>query len=168
MTAAAPAWRPMTAGDLAAVSRIAAIVHPLFPEDDAVFRERLALHPAGCLVLEDAAGPAGYAVSHPWRAADFPPLDTLLGAIPDDSSAFYIHDVAILPDARGSGAAGAVARRLVAHATGLGLTALSLVAVNGSAPFWALHGFADATDAALAARLGAYGADARFMTRRAG
>lgn len=158
----------MTAGDLAAVGRIAAVVHPLFPEDDAVFAERLALAPAGCLVLEDAAGPAGYAIGHPWRARDFPPLDTLLGALPADAEAFYIHDVAILPEARGSGAAGAVARRLIAHAAALGLGELSLVAVNGSAPFWARHGFADATDAGLRARLGGYGADALFMVRPAG
>lgn len=157
----------MTAGDLAAVGGIAARVHPLFPEEDAVFAERLALHPAGCLVLEDAAGPAGYAVSHPWHAADFPPLDTLIGAIPPGAGAYYIHDVAILPEARGSGAAGTVARHLIAHAGRLGLPCLSLVAVNGSAPFWARHGFTDATDEALAARLGGYGADARFMTRPA-
>jgi GNAT superfamily N-acetyltransferase len=166
---AAPArWRPMTAGDLGAVSRIAAAVHPLFPEEDAVFAERLALAPAGCLVLEAPAGPVGYAIGHPWLRRDFPPLDTLIGALPAEAGAFYIHDVALLPQARGTGAAGAVARRLIGLAADLGLGELSLVAVNGSAPFWSRQGFADATDAGLRARLGGYGADALFMSRPTG
>ncbi len=47
-----PLWRAMTPGDLPAVLAIADVVHPDYPEDAAIFAERLALYPAGCRVLE--------------------------------------------------------------------------------------------------------------------
>jgi len=41
----------MTEADLPAALAIAEVVHPNYPEDPAVFTERLALYPRGCLVL---------------------------------------------------------------------------------------------------------------------
>ena len=41
-------WRPMTTTDTASVSAIADRVHASYPEDDAVFLERLRLYPEGC------------------------------------------------------------------------------------------------------------------------
>ncbi|KAA2236492.1 GNAT family N-acetyltransferase [Salinarimonas soli] len=128
----------MTPADLPAVSRIAVAVHPRHPEGDAVFAERLALWPRGCLVL--GAGIRGYALSHPWGLHP-PPLDTLLGALPARPEVYYIHDVALMPEARGGGAGSAAVARLAAVADAMGLP-LALVAVPGSAPFWARQGFA--------------------------
>ena len=95
----------MTAADLPAVNAIAAQVHVAYPEDAAVFAERLTLHPAGCCVLDGGTGVAGYVISHPWRIAEPPALDTLLGALPAPASTYYIHDIALLPAARRGGAA---------------------------------------------------------------
>ncbi|NEW95116.1 GNAT family N-acetyltransferase, partial [Rhodopseudomonas sp. BR0M22] len=50
MMAKTATWRGMTPADLPAVDAIAAVVHAAYPEDAAVFAERLALHPDGCLV----------------------------------------------------------------------------------------------------------------------
>ena len=47
-------WRPMRAANLAAVERIAEIVHPAYPESEEVPAERLTLFPAGCLIAEGA------------------------------------------------------------------------------------------------------------------
>ena len=158
-------WRAMTPMDLPAVLAIADAVHPDFPEDAAIFAERLALHPAGCRVLDRDGAILAYVLSHPWAAESCPPLNRLLGALPDPAGSYYIHDLALLPAARGSGAAPAIVAALAEHAAGLGLASMGLVAVNGSASFWRRQGFAEAEVPALSSKLASYGPDARFMLR---
>jgi GNAT superfamily N-acetyltransferase len=156
----------MVPADLPAVMRIAAVVHPNYPEDEAVFAERLALAPAGCLVLAGAAGElAGYIVSHPWPRGDIPALNALLGAIPASTRDWYLHDLALLPAARGGGRAAGGVSRIVSAAAGQGCDAIALVAVNGSSGFWERQGFRPAHDPALAGKLASYDDAARYMMR---
>jgi GNAT superfamily N-acetyltransferase len=157
-------WRRMTPADATAVDAIAALVHPAFPEDEAVFAERLVLHPAGCRLLTVSGQPAGYALSHPWRRGSVPALNALLGSIPADADTYYVHDLALLPAARGSGAAPTLVGDLKQHAMALGLGSLSLVAVNNSAGFWLRQGFVETPAGDAAGKLQSYGADARMMT----
>ena len=160
----APRWRPLTTADLPAVNAIAAAVHVDYPEDAAVFAERLALHPQGCHVLAEAdgAGIAGYIISHPWHLAEPPALNTLLGAVPSPATTYYIHDIALLPVARGGGATAAILAPLMRHAATIA-DSVSLVAVGGTVPFWQRHGFIARRDRALAGKLATYGADAGYM-----
>ncbi|WP_245431183.1 GNAT family N-acetyltransferase [Rhodoplanes roseus] len=155
----------MAEADLASVLAVAAEVHPDYPEDRAVFAERLRLVPAGCRVLDGAAGLAGYVVSHPWSGGP-PALDSLLGALPDTPETWYLHDLALLSGARGSGAGAAIVAHLAAQARAAGFTTMSLVAVGGSTGFWGRQGFSVVADPALAEKLASYGATARFMVRR--
>lgn len=159
------AWRAMTARDLDDVSRIAAAVHPGFPEDDAVLDERRMLWPDGCRVLTRDGVAAGYVLSHPWVYPSCPPLNARLGALPDTADTFYIHDLALLPSARGSGAAGAIVDQLRTSAQDAGFSCLSLVAVNKSGGFWRRQGFEVVDAPGLAAKLSSYGADARLMAQ---
>jgi len=175
MAAAEPGdwtWRAMTAGDLAAVMAIAAEVHPDYPEDAAVFAERLGLYPQGCMVLEtrQAAGarPGGYLISHPWTLAAPPALNSLLGALPPFPVLYYLHDLALAPAARGTGAARAAVARAVAMAEQGGLDRLGLVAVNGAEAFWRRCGFTPSADGALQAAARKYDAAATYMTRDVG
>lgn len=161
-------WRPMRPGDIAAATAIAAEVHTAFHEDDAVYIERLALYPAGCRLLEREGAAVGYCLSHPWTAGSLPALNTLLGALPAAPSTYYIHDVALLPAARGSGAAGTVVAALTAHAADNGFSNLSLVAVNGSEGFWRRQGFHVVDAPELGAKLASYEAAARLMARPLG
>lgn len=158
-------WRPMTAIDLPAVLAVAAVVHPGYPEDEAVFAERLRLFPDGCRVLAGNDGLRGYVVSHPWHRAAPPALNSLLGGLPAQAGSFYIHDLALLPAARGSGAGRAVTERLVQIAAKEGLPCLSLVAIDGSSGFWRHQGFRELHDPALAAKLASYDDAARYMER---
>jgi ribosomal protein S18 acetylase RimI-like enzyme len=158
-------WRPLQPPDLDAVVAIAAQVHPRFPEDRAVFADKLRLHPAGALLLESGGIPAGYCFAHPWHGTQAPALDTVLGVLPRDADALYLHDLALLPTARGTGAGSAAVDILLAQAASLGLDRVCLVAVNGSVPYWSRHGFVAQDGSALAARLASYGADARWMVR---
>jgi ribosomal protein S18 acetylase RimI-like enzyme len=102
---------------------------------------------------------AGYLIAYPWPLGAIPPLNSLLGSLPEDAGALYLHDLALLPEARGGGHARAVLDLLFAHALG---TPIALVSVNGSTGFWGGHGFV----AQESARLASYGPDARYMVRR--
>jgi len=155
----------MLASDIGDVIAIAAIVHPGYPEDDAVLAERLMLYRAGCFVLTQNGQVSGYVLSHPWIYGDPPQLNVLLQTLPADADSYYLHDIALLPQAQGQGAAGAIAARLRDHAQAEGFANLSLCAVNGSVAFWQGQGFAAATVPGLDARLKSYGADVQFMAR---
>ena len=159
-------WRPMRATDIGDVIAIAAIVHPGYPEDDDVLEERLALYPDGCFILEMDGMAVGYLLSHPWIFGDPPKLNSMLRALPETPTTYYLHDIALLPVAQGQGAAGKIAERLAAHARGTGFSNISLCAVNGSAPFWQRQGFALAEVAGLDAKLASYGSDVRFMEKQ--
>ena len=159
-------WRPLRAEELAAVCAIADRVHVDYPEEDTVFLERRHLYPDGCALLELNGAPAGYAVTHPWHYGQPPALNVLLGALPEAPTTYYIHDIALLPETRGSGAGSAIAEAVLAHARAAGFDNVSLVAVNGSVPFWSRFGFAVVSDPALDAKLKSYDDDARFMVCR--
>lgn len=131
----------MRAEDLAAVSAISDAVHGRYTEPVAVYAERLELDPAGCLVLEAAGDVIGYLIAHPWHRDDPPRLGALLGAIPADSGTYYLHDIALLPAARGTGAGKAALALVVARARALGLTDVTLTAVGGADRFWFAQGF---------------------------
>ncbi|MDF1586785.1 GNAT family N-acetyltransferase [Marinimicrococcus flavescens] len=159
-------WRAMRTEDLAAVEQIALIVHPDYPEDIAIPRERLALFPQGCRVARDEAGAIiGYAVAHPGLLGAPPPLDSLLGALPAAPDCLYLHDVALLPAARGAGLGAALVAELHEVAAGHRLPLLALVAVGNAAPYWQRQGFAlRHPEPALAAKLASYGDGAAYMT----
>lgn len=159
------AWRAMTGYDPAKVFAIANRVHPGFFEAEAVLAERQALYPHGCYVLEVGEEAAGYVLSHPWPRGEAPALNRLLGALPEAADSYYLHDLALLPLARGIGAAGMIVAALEKHARARGFAGMSLVAVNGSAGFWSRHGFVPEAGAALADKLAGYGADAQFMRK---
>ncbi len=158
-------WRPALANDLPALFAIAERVHPDFPEDFEIFEERLQLCPDGLWTLDSGEGPIGYLISHPWIARSAPPLGHRLGALPDHSDIWYVHDLALLSDARGTGAAKAIIERVASQAAQAGYPSLSLVAVNQSVPFWSRNGFSLEDVPELAKALASYGAAARFMVR---
>ena len=160
-------WRPLTQADLPAVIEIARQVHPDFPEDDAVFAERLALYPDGTQFLEIDGLASGYLLSHPWRYMQVPPLNALLGSLPADADTYYVHDLALMPKARGTGAAAAIVGSILRHGRARGLPTTSLVAVNGSVPFWHKHGFRAIKAPALEDTLNSYEDSARFMVKPA-
>ncbi|MDB5366732.1 MAG: uncharacterized protein JWM77_2659 [Rhodospirillales bacterium] len=151
-------WRPLQHGDLAQLDAIARRVHAEFPEDLPVLAEKLALYPAGCFALASDAELAGYLLSHPWRGV--PKLNTQLGAIPPDADAYYIHDLALLPEARGMRAGARIVERLVEQKSREGFTRMALVSVSGSVPFWMQLGFTVAAN-----QVAGYGDDARYMVR---
>lgn len=157
------AWRPMLAADIAHAHALSEVIHPGYPEERAVFAERQRLYPAGCFVLAAADGLQGYALSHPHAKDRVPALNSLLGALPARCDTYYLHDIALLPTARGGGAGEAIVSILKDHARTAGFDTLSLVAVNDSRPFWERHGFAPREVGALADKLASYGRGTVYM-----
>ncbi|ACI50915.1 GCN5-related N-acetyltransferase [Gluconacetobacter diazotrophicus PA1 5] len=158
-------WRAMCADDLPAVMDLAARIHPDYPEGEAVFAERLALCPAGCLVLPGAEGLVGYVLSHPWRVDGPPALDSALGALPAVPDCWYLHDIALLPPARGQGAAAAALALIGTRAAQAGLGRIALIATGQAAAYWRRAGFTplDQPDAATVLR--SYDPRAQLMAR---
>lgn len=155
----------MMPADLPAVVQIAACVHLDYPEGEHVFAERLALFPEGCRMLLDGDRARGYLVSHPWTRKAPPALDTLLGKLAEPADTYYIHDLALMPQARGRGLAVEAVTLAVTIARARGLATLSLVAVGDSIEFWRRQGFALVRDADVERSLASYGGSAHYMER---
>jgi ribosomal protein S18 acetylase RimI-like enzyme len=110
----------------------------------------------------------GYMLCFPWKLGESPvnnqPFpDTL--PLPD---CFYIHDITLLPQARGTGIARAMLQDAFAQARLAGFDTMSLVAVAQSGDYWDKAGFT--TYPALpaqkhAALLEVYGPGARLMVK---
>lgn len=161
-------WRAMTGYDLEAVQEIADTVHPDFYEAPEVLAERQRLYRNGCYLLELGDKPAGYVLSHPWHHGSLPALNAPLGQLPADADTYYIHDLALLPVTRRVGAASSIVSALTKHAKAEGYPTMSLVAVNGSLPFWERHGFVVTDLSELYGKLLTYDDAAQYMVKRLG
>jgi GNAT superfamily N-acetyltransferase len=157
-------WRAMQTDDLAAVGAISDIVHGRYAEAVAVYAERLRLYPNGCRVLEEQGTVVGFLVGHPWHRHDPPSLGAMLGGIPEDADGYYLHDLALMPDARGSGEGAAASTVALQQARSEGLAEVFLIAVNGAERFWARQGFILVPDEGIAGKLDAtYGPGVYYM-----
>lgn len=143
---------------------MAEAIHPDYPESEAVFTERRDLFPEGALILMKGETAMGYLLSHPWRLGQPPKLDSLLGKLPVPPSTYYIHDLALMPEARGGGAARAAVEIAITTARLLSTDNISLVAVGESGPFWTAMGFVPKSDKRLHEKLQSYDGDACYMT----
>lgn len=173
-------WRPMRSSDIPSLLGIADKCHPKLPERAFVFEEKLSLYPLGCRTLvrfAQSAAPraaseekslAGYLFSHPWYADEIPALDTLLENIPPLTNTYYLHDLALLPEARGKGLATCAARFANNLAVQKGFNLLALVAVNQSEAFWRKVGYEWVLRPNLVDTLASYGDNARYMLRTSG
>ena len=151
--------------DLDAVERIGNAIHVSLQERPEVFANKLELFPQGCFVLARNGAIAGYGVAHPWALGSVPALDTLMAALPPSPDCLYIHDVVVLPTARGQGAAGVLVDLYEAVARQHELPSLALVSVYGTYVFWERFGFQTTADPALARKLQSYGETARYMRK---
>jgi N-acetylglutamate synthase-like GNAT family acetyltransferase len=92
-------------------------------------------------------------------------LNTLIDAIPAKADVMYLHDLALLPNARGKGYARGIVEQLAKNARADGWPAITLVAVNNSSPFWERHGFQAVDHPEMHQKLASYGPQARYMVR---
>jgi len=160
----------MTSADVPRVVAIADEIHASLPESAPVFAERVTLFPQGCFVYSLSPHSeheiVGYALSFPICAGTPPALDTFLGEISSGADQYYIHDVAVLPSFRASGAASEVVRRMLDVAKACGHATTGLISVYGTVNFWGRFGFTlQEVDEALEEKLRGYGPEAKYMVR---
>ncbi|MEO5587313.1 MAG: GNAT family N-acetyltransferase [Novosphingobium sp.] len=158
-------WRPMRADDVDGVVAVAATAFPRHFEERTCFEERLALFPQGCFVLASPRAVRGYLIAYPWALGAIPPLNVLLGRLPETREAVYLHDLALHPEMRGRGHARPIVERLVREVRSLGTSRIALVSVNDTVPFWQSMGFAPVTGDAVVRKLQSYGDASTYMIR---
>ncbi len=156
-------WYPLLIEDMTWVNRIADMVHTTLPERPEVFEEKVRLFPRGCRKLLSGDAIVGYGISHPWMLSSIPPLDAFLQRLPTAPECLYIHDVVVLPAARGKGAAGNYVDYVKNVARDMNIPALALVAVYGTDHLWSRFGFKVMQDASLGNKLQSYGGTAKYM-----
>ena len=96
-----------------------------------------------CAVAEIGGEVCGYLLAHPWIADDLPELNKPLASCPRSADTLFIHDLAILPYARGGGLASRMVRHVVAAAVGIGIRKAALISVQDTLEFWSRFGFVD-------------------------
>ncbi|MBS0348565.1 MAG: GNAT family N-acetyltransferase [Proteobacteria bacterium] len=161
--------RPACNGDLDAIMLIQARCYTaIVPESSRSMGAKLVAAPDSCFVASlGSAAPVAYLLALPWHFDDPPHLDEQGCQPPVDADTLYLHDLAVAPEARGSGAAEALVAAFMAALAASRLERASLIAIQGSAGWWARHGFAPvAMTPALAERLAGYGSDACYMSLR--
>lgn len=158
--------RPLVPADLAAAEAIQnAVYRPAYREPAEILGSRLAIAPTCCWGAFGPDGLAAYILSHPWPAGAPPAIGVAL-APPPSGDNWFVHDLALGEAARGLGLGRVLVRRAAESARDLGLTRGDLIAVQGAAGFWSRMGYAEPVGLApaLAAKVAAYGPDARYMT----
>lgn len=157
----------MMADDLDGVVSVATAAFPDHFEIRACFEERLALFPQGCFVLASRAAVGGYLIAYPWPFEVVPPLNSLLGKLPEVREAVYLHDLALRPEMCGRGHSRPIVERLAREVRLLGASKIALVSVNDTVPFWKSMGFEPvAGDAALVRKVKTYGEHSIYMVRK--
>lgn len=159
-----PDWRPLRAADMARVQAISELVHPTLPERLEVLEEKRRLSPGTCLGY-GGEEIQGYGIAHPWLFGRIPVLDGFLVGLPSDPDCLFVHDVALMPHARGRGAAARYIRLLGGFAHASGLHGLACVAVYGAEQMWSQLGFEAAGFESIQSELRRYG-DAVYMVAR--
>ncbi len=161
-------WRPAALDDVARISIIESQAHRLEPERPEVFEEKLRLFGAGCMVLTRDGTIVGYGVAHPWLLDDVPALNSFLGALPSEPQCIFIHDVALLPEARACGAGRAFVQHVSRIAAAMRLPNLALVSVYDTHHLWGRYGFEIRETEAIRGKMGQYGSTARYMVATLG
>jgi len=157
----------MTSQDLPQVLAVQASCYPPELHDGAAaFLSRLAFQPTTNLVAETADGISAYLLSHPWRRGSPPPLDTELPRCDGPADCWFIQDLSVSPDHRGSGLAHALYTAGREAAAALQLRRSELIAVQDAEAFWRSLGYRAVTaSSGLVPKLMSYGPGASYMAR---
>lgn len=161
-----PRIRLLRPADLPEVLRIQAQCYTAIePESAQSLRAKIEASPATCLLAQAGTGAVGYLIAVPVRAPYLPALDAPRFELAADADTLYLHDLAVAPEGRGTGAGKALVRSARAAGCASGLRKACLIAIQGSVPYWQEFGFEPVTapEAGLAAKLASYGAGAQLM-----
>lgn len=167
METVGPRTRPLTSQDVSRILEIQSAAYaPHLLENGDVFAAKIESAPRHCVGALDRTGELiAYVIAFPMgHSASVGLHETAARAsITEDgeSPILYIHDLAVHPDAHGSGAGTAILTELVNIARAGGQSVFELVAIESAVGFWKHRGFA-VVDAEV---YPGYGPGARKMRR---
>ncbi len=156
-------WNPLTPDASFSVFSIAEEIHTELGERREVFEEKITLAPSFCRGLYADTTLVGYGIAHPWTLYSIPPLDSFIHDLPVNPTCVYIHDVALLPEMRGKGAASEYIHFVKEQAKKNKIDVIALVSVYGTDVFWKKYGFTIMDSRKIESSLSAYGTTARYM-----
>lgn len=148
---------------------------PFMLESLAALQAKSLIQPNICCVADDASSNTAtphisvkasshialkaYCLTHAWPQHILPSLHSRhVASI--NSSNLFLHDLAVHPSAQGQGLATKMFTHVSDQAIVRGFRSITLVAVQGSAPFWAAQGFEPMGELLVPA---SYGEDAQAM-----
>lgn len=85
----------------------------------------------------------GYIICFPYKLGEIPKNNAFFAPNLPTPDCFYIHDVTLIPEARGQGLAQLLIESAFTQAKELGLTKISLVSVGQSGNYWDKLGFVE-------------------------
>jgi GNAT superfamily N-acetyltransferase len=97
--------------------------------------------PAGANFLVVGKKIVGYLFFHPWFSGRAKELNNKSFSLTGKEDCLYLHDLAVLPEARGKGITKTALDYFDSVAKQLGFSQQFLVAVQGSKEFWESNGF---------------------------
>lgn len=159
--------RSMTPGDLGQVLAIQQRCYPpQYHEPLSAFENKIGQSPRSSWLAVEAEMALAYLVTLPVDEDHFPALHAADWEPPAQPKWLYLHDLAVDPGHRGSGAGRGLVQKAFEHARASGLDGLALVAVQGSQPYWVKQGFQarQVDHQGLLAKLRSFGEGASFMT----
>ena len=137
------------------------------PESSQSMQAKLQTAGQTCLVAErvESVGLLAYFLAMPWMFANPPELDQPDCCLPEEPDCLYLHDLAVSPAARGTGAGRALVQAMLSRFEESGLARASLISIQNSAAFWASHGFVPVQNLTVSLRqkLSGYGPGAVYM-----
>ena len=159
--------RMMAAADIPAVLEIQAVCYTeLTPESEVSLHAKLRASQSTCLIASLEGDTVGYLISLPWTFSSPPVLNAETCRLPSSPDCLYLHDLAVTPGARKSGAGRALVEAFLTQLRELDLGRASLIAVQNSAPYWERYGFlAVPLSEPLKAKLATYGECVQYMER---
>jgi GNAT superfamily N-acetyltransferase len=133
--------RPIRDADWPAIDRIQRACFAATAIEPQDVLQSISRHsPVSCLLAETDR-PLAYVLAHPWTPDDVPPLQAVLPGLPVNATSLFFHDLAVTPEARGTGLAHRLVEELLAWAGRQGLLHGSLISVQDSRRFWERYGF---------------------------
>ena len=134
------------------------------PESKGSLNSKLLASPSTCFVACAGGNMIGYLISLPWIFTAPPILNAPVCEMPVIPDCLYLHDLAIAPTARKTGAGQALVNTFFSRLQELNLDRAALVAVQASANYWRRRGFHSVkTTASLRKKLSSYGEGVDYM-----
>ena len=157
--------RSMAERDLDAVLAIQSSCYTeVAPETLHSIRAKLVASSTTCFVAVASGEVVGYLIALPWEFANPPVLNLERCELPQRPDCLYLHDLAVVPKARGLGVGVKLVETFFKVLERLRLPRAALIAVQGSSAYWERFGFQIAsTDADLRAKLLSYGTHVVYM-----